>query len=149
MGIYQSLLIEKHNMEWLLPRFIDLVRIYFLLIISRNHSNTVKHYIKGYLFWYQNFGRFTQVVAYYLIVYFNDMQINRWQNFKDNHTFFKLGWLLLKCVEYLFLESFFVSLDKCFVPLQILNVQISWNFDAGLQKNIFCHLFDLKWNSFQ
>ena len=46
-----NLFLFKNNMEWfLLRRFVDLVRIYFILIISRNHSNTVKHYIKGYLF---------------------------------------------------------------------------------------------------
>ena len=56
------------NVEWfLLRRFVGLLRIYFLLIIGRNHSNTVKYYSKGYLFWYQNFDRFTQVVVHYLM----------------------------------------------------------------------------------
>ena len=32
---------KKHNMEWfLLRRFVDMIRAYSLLIISRNHSNT-------------------------------------------------------------------------------------------------------------
>ena len=44
-----------------------------------------------------------------LNVYFNNMQINRWRSFKVKDTFFTLGWLLQKFVEYLFLESFFVS----------------------------------------
>ena len=53
------------NVEWfLLRRFVGLLRIYFLLIIGRNHSNMVKYYSKGYLFWYQNFDRFTQVVGH-------------------------------------------------------------------------------------
>ena len=47
------------------------------------------------------------------------MQINRWRHFKEKDTFFTLGWLLLKFVEYLFLEFFFVSLDKS-VPYLLL-----------------------------
>ena len=42
LRICRPLLNQKHNMEWfLLQRFVDLVRIYFLLIVSRNHSNRV------------------------------------------------------------------------------------------------------------
>ena len=38
--IGSSLVNQKHNLGWfLLRRFVDLVRIYSLLIISRNHSN--------------------------------------------------------------------------------------------------------------
>ena len=70
-------LIKKHNMEWFpLKRFVDLLRIYFLLIISKNHSTRVKCYSKGYLYWYQDCDRFMLVVVHYLIYTFNDMQIN-------------------------------------------------------------------------
>ena len=56
------------NVEWfLLRRFVGLLRIYFLLIIGRNHSNMVKYYSKGYLFWYQNSDRFKQVVVHFLM----------------------------------------------------------------------------------
>ena len=76
------LLNQKHNMEWFLPqRFVDLVRIHSLLIVSRNHSNRV---ISG----------FRQIYAgcYPLHnVYFNDMQINRWRNFKDKGHLFTLN----------------------------------------------------------
>ena len=38
---WTSFLNQKHDMGWfLLRRFVDLVRLYSLLIISRNHSNT-------------------------------------------------------------------------------------------------------------
>ena len=41
---WRPLLNQEHNMEWfLLRRFINLLRIYFLLIVSRNHSNRVKY----------------------------------------------------------------------------------------------------------
>ena len=41
LGICQPLLNQKDNVEWFLPKwFADLVRVYFLLIISGNHSNT-------------------------------------------------------------------------------------------------------------
>ena len=63
-----NLFLFKNNVEWfLLRRFVDLVRIYFILIISRNHSSTVKRYIKCYLFWHHNFDKFTEVVPYYLM----------------------------------------------------------------------------------
>ena len=52
---------------FLLRRFVYLLRIYFSLVISTNHSNRVKFYSKGYLFWYQDLDRFTQVVAHYLM----------------------------------------------------------------------------------
>ena len=59
---------QKHNMEWfLLQRFVDLVKIYFLLIVSRNHSNRVNIVL---------ISGFQQTYAgYYPLhnVYFNDM----------------------------------------------------------------------------
>ena len=64
---------QKRNMEWfLLRRLVDLVRIYFLLIFSRNHSNRVNIIL---------LSGFRQIYGgcYPLHnVYFNDMQINRW-----------------------------------------------------------------------
>ena len=99
---------QKHNMEWfLLQRFVDLVRIYFLLIVSRNDSNRVNIVLTP---------GFRQIYAGCFPlhnVYFNDMQISRLPNFKDKRHLFTLDlrWLL-KFVEYLFLELFFISLDK-------------------------------------
>ena len=73
-------------MEWfLLQRFVDLVRIYFLLIVSRNHSNRVNIVL---------ISGFRQIYTgcYPLHnIYFNDMQINRWQNFKDKGHLFTLN----------------------------------------------------------
>ena len=78
-----------NDVWFLLRRFVDLVKIYSLLIISRNYSSTfllldlqknrskVKYCSKGHLLWYQDFDRFRQVA-----VYFNDWQINRWQNLR-------------------------------------------------------------------
>ena len=81
-----NLFLIKNNMEWfLLQRFVDLVRIYFLLIVSRNHSNRVNIVL---------ISGFRQIYAgcYPLHnVYFNDMQINRWQNFKDKGHLFTLN----------------------------------------------------------
>ena len=66
------------------------------------------------------------------------MQINRWWSFKDQGTFFTLGWLLLKFAEFLFLELFLCfSGSICFSRSQIFNIEV-WNFDTGVQKNIFC-----------
>ena len=65
-----SLINQKYNVGWfLLKRSVHLCSACSLHIISRNHSNTfllinmhkaktcsnVKHYSKGYLFWYQDF----------------------------------------------------------------------------------------------
>ena len=51
LGICRPFCIQEHNVKsFLLIRFVDLPRIYFLLIISRKHSNTVKYCSKGYLF---------------------------------------------------------------------------------------------------
>ena len=36
-----------------------------------------------------------------------------------------------------------------FAPSQMFNVEISWNFDAGVQKNIFCFLSDFTQNIFK
>ena len=41
LGICRPLLNQKHNVEWFVRRsFVDLVQVYFLLYIGRNHSNT-------------------------------------------------------------------------------------------------------------
>ena len=74
---WASLLNQKRNLGWfLLKRSViwDLVRVYYLLIISKNHSKTffllvglqknrskVKYCSKGYLFWYHDFDKFRQV----------------------------------------------------------------------------------------
>ena len=72
-----SLLNQKHNMGWfLLRRFGDLIRVYSLLIISRNHSNTfkielqkeknlskVKYYGGGYLFCCQDFDSLDRLLS--------------------------------------------------------------------------------------
>ena len=74
------ILIKKITECFLLRRYVDLVRVYSLLII-RNHYNTflltdlqnnknfskVKYFSKGYLFWYHDFDKFRQVVVYYLV----------------------------------------------------------------------------------
>ena len=43
MGIYRSSLVnQEHNMEcFLLKNFVDPVRVHYLHIVSRNHSNTL------------------------------------------------------------------------------------------------------------
>ena len=72
---------QKHGVGWFLLRsFVDLVRIYSLLTIGRNHSSffffidlqkknlsKVKYCSKGYFFWYQDFDRFRQVVVHCLM----------------------------------------------------------------------------------
>ena len=64
-AICRPLLNQKHNVGWfLLRKFVYLARVYFLHIISKNHSNTfllmnqqkknlskVKYCSPGYLFW--------------------------------------------------------------------------------------------------
>ena len=77
---WASLLDQKHDMVWfLLRKFVDLVRVYSLLIIGKNNSKTfllldlqknkskVKYCNKGYLLWYQDFDRFRQVAVHYLM----------------------------------------------------------------------------------
>ena len=89
MGICRPLLNQKHNVEWfLLRRFVDLFRTYFLPMISRNHSNTVKYCNKDYLFWCQDFDTFTQVVVHYLM---SILMICQWAGgkiLKIKNTFF-------------------------------------------------------------
>ena len=115
MSICRPLLNQKHNMKWfLLRRFVDLLRIYFLLVISRNHSNRVKYYSKGYLFWYQDFGRFAQVVVHYLT---SILMICKWTDgkiLKIKDTFFTLNlWMTAtRNPRVSLLRIFFVSLDK-------------------------------------
>ena len=90
MDICRPLLNQKHSMEWfLLQRFVDLVRIYFLLIVSRNHSSRVNIVL---------ISGFRQIYA---------------GSFKDKGHLFTLNlrWQL-KFVEYLFLKIFFISLHK-------------------------------------
>ena len=68
-------LIKNNRGRFLLKRFVDLLRLFSLHIIKRNHSNTfllinlqktktLKHCSKGYLFWYADFDRFRQVFIY-------------------------------------------------------------------------------------
>ena len=68
-------LIKNNRGRFLLKRFVDLLRLFSLHIIKRNHSNTflfinlqktktLKHCNKGYLFWYAHFDRFRQVFIY-------------------------------------------------------------------------------------
>ena len=77
---WTSLLNRQHNVGWfLLRRFVDLVTIYSLLTVKRNHFNTillldlqknrskVKYCSKDYLFWYHDFDSFRQVVVHYLM----------------------------------------------------------------------------------
>ena len=120
------LLNQKQHGMFPLRRFVDLVRIYLLLIVSRNHSNRVKYC--------------SDLAACCPLhnLYFNGLQIKSWQNFKDKGHLFtsNLPWLLLKFAEYLFLKHFFISLNKCFAPWQLFNIEISWNFHAVVQKNI-------------
>ena len=75
--ICRPLLNQKHNIKWFLLRsFVDLVSIYFLLIVSRNHPNRVNTVlISG--FWQ------IYAVCYQLHNAYFNMQINRWWNFKD------------------------------------------------------------------
>ena len=81
---------QKHNKEWFLLRtFLGPLKIYYILVVNRNHSNRLKYYSKGYLFWYQDFDRFTQVVVHYLMSILMTCKINRWRNFKDKgHLFY-------------------------------------------------------------
>ena len=143
MDIFRPLLNQKHNMEWfLLRRFVDLINIYFLLIVSRNHSNRVNIVL---------ISGFRQIYAgcYPLHnVYFNDMQINRWWNFKDKgHPFtLNLGMTATKICRISLLGTFFLFL---WMNLFCSIADISWNFDTVVQKNIFCFLSDFSRNFFQ
>ena len=88
------LLYQKDNVAWfLLRQFVDVVITYSLLINSRNHSNTFllldlqknrRYCSKGYLFWYYIYIWYILwlILIFYIMinVYFNDIQLNRWQN---------------------------------------------------------------------
>ena len=96
-------------MEWfLLQRFVDLVRIYFLLIVSRNHSYRVNIVL---------ISGFWQIYAGCCLlhnVYFDDMEITTWWNFKDKGHPFTLNLPMTTttiCIISLF-RTFFFSLDK-------------------------------------
>ena len=106
-------------MEWfLLQRFVDLVRIYFLLIVSRNHSNRVNIVL---------ISGFRQIYTgcYPLHnIYFNDMQINRWQNFKD------------KMVPYLFTLNLLMT-------TKIRRISLLRTFFLFLWINLFCPIADV------
>ena len=89
--------------------FVDLVRIYFLLIVSRHHSNRVNIFL---------ISGFRQVYAGCCPlhnVYFNDIQISRWRNFKDQGHLFTSSLLMTttKVRRISLLRTFFfISLDK-------------------------------------
>ena len=60
------------------------------------------------------------------------------------------GLLLLRLVEYLFLEAFFCFFGEIsFALLQMFNIEIFRNFFTVVQKNIFCFLSDFAWNFIQ
>ena len=116
-----------NDVWFLLRRFVDLVKIYSLLIISRNYSSTfllldlqknrskVKYCSKGHLLWYQDFDRFRQVA-----VYFNDWQINRWQNLR--------------------VPFYRTTPDDCFWNLYSI---FSLNLFLFLWINLFCSIADV------
>ena len=96
-------------MKWFLPRKLaDLLRIYFLLIVSRNHSNRVKYC--------SNIRILTDYTGCCPLhnVYFYVMQINRWRNFKDKGHLFYIKPLddCTKIHRISFLRIFFVYFDK-------------------------------------
>ena len=127
MGICRPLLNQKLNMEWfLLQRFADLVRIYFLLSVNRNHSNKVNIVL---------ISGFRQIYAgcCQLHVYFNDMQINRWRKFKDKGQLFTLNLPMTttKIRRISLLRTFYFFGLIRFAPSHMLfNVEISWNFET-------------------
>ena len=92
-------------MEWfLLRRFVDLLRIYFLLIVSRNHSNIVNIVLIS------GFGQIYAGCCPLHNVYFNDTQINWWQNFKDKGDLPMTTTKIRRA--YLFRTYFLFLLDK-------------------------------------
>ena len=102
---WASFLNQKHDVGcYLLRRFVDLLRLYDLLNISRNHSNKFLLLdLEKNRSNVENRSSDVMILTWFsplLNVYANDMQLNRWRNF------------CLKFVQYLFLESVFVSLDK-------------------------------------
>ena len=95
-------------MECFLLRFVQLIRIYFLLIVGRNHSNRVIIVL---------ISGFRQIFAGCCPlqnVYFHDMQINRCQNFKDKGHLFILNLpMTTKICRISLLRTFFlISLNK-------------------------------------
>ena len=106
--------------------------VYYLLIIGRNRSDTVllidlekkilsnvKYCCKGYFFWYQDFERFRQVVAHYLTYilmnankqFANFLRTSFYRTPRDD-SFWNSKF------EYLFWQSFFVSLHRSILFLR-------------------------------
>ena len=149
-------------MGWLLlRRFVDLVGVYCLLVSSRNHSSTfllidlqktkliqskiLKKAIISNIKLLTDFERLS--TTWCLSQKYSNKNVAKFLRtpFLEN-TF---GWLLLKLVEYLFLEAF-VSLDKsilfrcrCLI-LKVLEILIY----AGVEKIFSCIWSDLTWNPF-
>ena len=130
MNICRHLLNQKHSMEWfLLRRFVDLVRIYFLLVVSRNHFNRVKYC--------SDVRILTDLRSCCPLhnVYFNDIEINRWRKDKGHLFTSNLHMSATKIRRISLLRTFFCFLEYiCFAPSQMFNVEISWNFDAVVLK---------------
>ena len=138
LGIYwPSLLNKKLNVGWfLLKMFVDLLRVYSLLIISRNHFK-IQHIFIDWPAENKNLSKVKNIAARAICsdisiltgldrllsttdVYFNDMQKKQGAEFFQNIS----GQLLLKFIKYLFLKSFVVSLDKFILLAHVL----CWNF---------------------
>ena len=140
-------------MEWfLLQRFVDLIRIYFLLIISRNHSNRVKCHSNRYVFWYQHFDRFTQVVVHYLISILMICKSTGGEILKIKDTFFtlNLGRTVTEIRKISFLRTFsFVSLDQSVLLHRIFLMSKFSEILILLWRKICCFLSDFTWNFFQ
>ena len=81
-------------------------------------------------------------------VYFNDIQINRWRNFKDKGHLFTLNLPMTdtKIRRISLLGTFFLFL---WINLFCSIADVSWNFDTVLQKNVLCFLSDFSRNFFQ
>ena len=129
MGICWLLLYQKLNMEWfLLQRFVDLPRIYFLLIISRNHSNRVRYHSKSYLFWYQDFDRFMQVVVHYLMSILMICKYTGGKILQIKDTFFTLNlWMTATEICRISLLRTFFLFFGINLFCSITNV-LCWNF---------------------
>ena len=87
---WASFINQKNDMGWFLLRsFVDLVRLYSLLIISKNHSNTFllldlqknRNKVKNRSSDVMILTSFKTSCCPLINVYFNDMQLIRWQNF--------------------------------------------------------------------
>ena len=119
-------------------RFVDLVRIYFFLIVSRNHSSRVKYCSDIMIL--TDLCRLSTTN-----VYFNDMQITRWQHFKDkgHHFTLNLQMTATKICRISLLRThlfYFLGLIY-FAPSQTFNIEISWNFD--IVQKIFSHFYPI------